>query len=396
MTTDEHPPRRFRVAFALEMSYGFRRHQDTFAGAHAYAEEAGWECFIHPSPDRIIKPRTGGLGFDGIVARATPNMAAAARQAGIPMVNVWMNSPVKDIPSVFPDASAAGEMAAAHLLGRGFRNFGYLGYKKDVDSRNQLAGFRGAVEAHGLSCTVHQFIDEDLDGPAPGWERFISGLEEWVDSWTTPIGIYVTQDLNCRYLIDVCRNKGLYVSQDVAIIGTGNESVICDAPPPTLTSIDLGYTRVGHRAASLLHELMSGAEPPKEPILVAPAELVPRQSTDVFAASDPMVSRALRFMAEHSHERIEVKTVVSAVATNRRSLERRFRQSIGKSIAEEITRLRLERAKRRIVETDAPMKDIALEVGFRNADHFYKVFSRVEGMPPSQFREERQRLFPRN
>ena len=85
---------------------------------------------------------------------------------------------------------------------------------------------------------------------------------------------------------------------------------------------------------------------------------------------------------------------MESVSTNRRTLERKFRESVDCTIAEEITRLRLERAKRRMVETDAPMKDVALEAGFRNADHFYKVFSRVEGLPPSDFRAQRQKAFP--
>lgn len=55
---------------------------------------------------------------------------------------------------------------------------------------------------------------------------------------------------------------------------------------------------------------------------------------------------------------------------------------IGRTIADDITRLRLERAKRRIVETETPMKDVAIDAGFRNADHFYKVFTRIENIPP--------------
>ncbi|MEY3896327.1 MAG: Helix-turn-helix domain [Verrucomicrobiota bacterium] len=47
-----------------------------------------------------------------------------------------------------------------------------------------------------------------------------------------------------------------------------------------------------------------------------------------------------------------------------------------------------------MVETDASMKDVAMDAGFRSADHFYKVFARIEGIPPSQFREERQKAFP--
>ena len=67
---------------------------------------------------------------------------------------------------------------------------------------------------------------------------------------------------------------------------------------------------------------------------------------------------------------------------------------IGRTIADDITRLRLERAKRRIVETETPMKDVAIDAGFRNADHFYKVFTHIENIPPSQYRVERQQAFP--
>ncbi len=384
---------RRRVAIALDMDWGFRRHQDTYAGCHAYAEKMGWDCFIHPAPDRMLSAKGGGSAFDGIIARATPAMAEASKKAGIPIVNVWMNSPAKNLPNVFPDSRAAGVIAAEHLLNRGFRSFGFLGFQRDVDTRDQWLGFSETIHKAGLQCSQQRFSRANLEGSAPAWEPFISRLETWIRSWNNQMGIFVTQDIFCRYLIDVCRSKGLFVSQDVAIVGCGNESIICDAPAPTLTSIDVGHSRVGYRAAELLDELMSGGIAPEKPILVAPTELVPRQSTDVFAASDLMVSRALRFIAENSHARIEVKEVVSAVATNRRTLERRFRDSIGRTIADEITRLRIERAKRRIVETDAPMKYVAVESGFRNADHFYKVFTRVEGITPSQFREERQKIF---
>ncbi len=60
---------------------------------------------------------------------------------------------------------------------------------------------------------------------------------------------------------------------------------------------------------------------------------------------------------------------------------------------EEMTRLRLSRAKRRLVETDTPLKTVAAESGFRTANHFSKVFTRVEGITPTQYREERQKVF---
>ncbi|MDG2122812.1 MAG: DNA-binding transcriptional regulator [Verrucomicrobiales bacterium] len=383
------PPKPKRVAISLEMDWGFKRHLEVYAGCQRYADEAGWDCSIQPAADRVLQR----IPFDGILARATPVLADAAKREGVPLVNVWLNSPEKNLPGVFPDFKKSGAMAAEHLLARGFRQFGYLSYLRDIDSHLQLQGYRTSVKQAGFSCNTHRFARTSVEGAATGWEKFVAGIEAWIDTWNPPIGVFVVNDLFCRYLIDVCRAKGLHVSQDVAIVGTTNESEICASPAPTLTSIDLGYGQIGYRAAAMLDRMMSGHTPPKKSELVPPAELIPRQSTDAFATDDPLVSRALRFIAEHGHQRIEVNDVVAAVATNRRNLERRFRDSLSRTIAAEITRLRLERAKRRLVETDAPMKDIALDAGFRNADHFSKVFTRVEGTPPNQFRKQHQRLF---
>jgi LacI family transcriptional regulator len=386
---------RRRVAISLELEWGFKRHLEVFAGCQRYADEAGWDCSINPAADRLLDPESPGhVQYDGVLARVTRPLAEAAERLGVPVVNAWLNSPMRKLPSVFPDFEASGVMAAEHLLSRGFRRFGFLGFQREIDSRLQLNGFRRGIGPKGYPCTVHRFSQTGLEGKARGWEGFIAGLETWMDGWEAPIGIFVTSDLYCRYLFDVCRSRGLQVSQDVAIIGSSNELAICDAPPPTLTSIDLGYAQVGYRAAALLDRLMNGEAPPEGPELVAPAGLTPRQSTDSFAAEDPLLSRALRFIAEHSHERIEVKHVAAAVAINRRTLERGFRDSLGRSIAGEIMRLRLERAKRRMVETDVPLKRVAEESGFSNANQFYKTFTRVEGMPPSRYRKEHQRLFP--
>jgi LacI family transcriptional regulator len=384
-----------RIAIALELEWAYKRHLQLYAGCQRYADEAGWLSSVNPAIERMlaVSPATGP-NYEGVLARATTNLASAARKAGVPLVNVWLNSPVRDLPSVFPDFEMSGVMAAEHLIGRGFRQFGYLGYLREIDSLQQLAGFRRVTDAAGFPCSAHHFVANRLEASAPGWEAFVAGLEAWIDTWEPPIGIFVSGDLYCRYLIDVCRAKGLHVSQDVAIIGTSNEPEICESPEPGLTSIDMGYGKVGYRAAALLDHLISGGEPPGTPELIAPAELVPRRSTDVYASEDLLVARALRYISENSHHRIQVKDVAAAVATTRRTLERRFSEFAGRTIADEITRLRLERAKRRMVETDAPMKDVAMDAGFRNADHFYKVFARIEGIPPTQYREERQQAFP--
>ena len=370
------------------MDFGYKRHLETYAGCQSYANQAGWECVITPSSSRILKPTPLRQPFDGVLGRATEGLANTARRMGVPLVNVWLNSPVQNLPSVLPDFESSGKMAAEHLVGRGFQRFGYMGFLREKDARQQINGLRTILRPKGHRLTTYRFSRTGMEGKALGWEKFMTGLEKWVDTWEPPIGVLVCNDLYCRYLIEACRAKGLHVPQEVAIVGTSNEPSICASPYPTLTSVDMGFENIGYRAATLLDGLMNGDTAPKQPEYSPPKGLIPRQSTDSLAANDSIVAQALHFISENGQERIQVKDVATAVATTRRTLERKFRDSLGRSIAEEIARLRIERAKRLMIETKASFKALAVDLGFRNADHFYKVFSRVEGMTPSQYRNQ--------
>ena len=61
-----------------------------------------------------------------------------------------------------------------------------------------------------------------------------------------------------------------------------------------------------------------------------------------------------------------------------------------RTIAAEITRLRLERAKRRLVETDEVLKTVATDSGFSSLNHFYRAFVRIEGVSPKEYRRQRR------
>ncbi len=392
MKTAPHDKAR-QVAISLDLDWGFKRHLEVHAGCQRYADEAGWDCSINPAIDKLLGSPTPAC--NGVIARATQAVADAARRARVPVVNVWLNSPARNVPSVLPDFTAAGAMAGEHFLARGFRHFGYLGFLRDRDSPLQQQGFLGVIRREGFSCTEHRISRGSIAGKARGWKAFTTALEAWIAGWKRPIGIFVAHDLYCRYLIDFCRARGLHIPQEVGIVGCHNETAICDSPSPSITSIDLGYAQVGYRAAAMLHRLMNGDPPPTAPELVPPAALVPRQTTDLLSVEDPLVAQAMQFIAEKAHRPMRVKDLAVAMATTRRTLERRFRQAAGVSIAMEITRLRLERAKRRLLETDESMKIVARQSGFRTADHFYKVFIRVEGISPTRYREERRNVFRR-
>jgi LacI family transcriptional regulator len=379
-----------RVAMAIELAWPYRRHHDVFAGAHRYAQEhGGWKFILDEYPELALESKPSKAEYDGIIGRATPRLVAAAEAAGVPLVNVWHSSPVTHVPLVAPDFEAVGRMAAEHLLARGFEHFGFLGRTREKSPREQLRGFRRVLKTAGFSCSS-LMVPSNYATTAANWRKFTARLDRWIDEWSCPMGISTSYDLLARHVACACDRRGLNVPQDVAMVGTHDESVICNHPEPSLTSIDLGYERVGYRAAELLGELMDGALEPTESIYVPPGELIPRRSTDSLAVEDDLVASAMRFITEHSHERIKVGDVAEGVRAPRRTLERRFSECLGRSIAGEIARLRVERAKRKLVGTKATIKSIAREFGFADSLQMAVVFNRLEGMSPNAYRRKHQ------
>lgn len=372
-----------KIAIGIDIEPLYKHHANVVSGILRYAHPRRWECHLEPFFNRAACAR----GYDGLIARVTRTTAACVRQVRIPAVNVWVNSPDQILPRVVPDQRASGRLAAEHLLERGYRRLAYVGQFKNRNCVLHLEGFR-AVLARGMEAPLTHYVTQ-LPRNADDWRRMQDSLSEWVATWRTPIGVFAVDDLLCRYLTDVVLRRGLRIPEDVALVGTQNNELLCEHMRPTLTSIEQGYDRIGFRAARLLDQLMKGRSYPRHPVLIEPVTLVARRSTEGFAVEDPLIARALRYVAEHSHERIGVDDVGVGLALSRRSLERRFRKGLGRSVHEEIVRARLAHAKRLLAENDHPIKAIARDVGFSSSEHLSKVFLQHEGTSPGAYRRER-------
>jgi len=71
----------------------------------------------------------------------------------------------------------------------------------------------------------------------------------------------------------------------------------------------------------------------------------------------------------------------------RRTLERRFRRAMDRTLHDEIRRSHIERSKRLLVESREPLKVVAAHAGFRDAPQFSRVFRSSEGLTPQEYRE---------
>lgn len=253
----------------------------------------------------------------------------------------------------------------------------------------EVVEFRNLLEQHGYDCTTAN-TPQSLSRSLDHWRRTKQLVEAWMDRWQLPIGVMVGGEDLGRLVVQMCHERGWRVPQDVAIIAGQNEENLCENPSPSMTSMEFGYERIGYQCAKLLQHLMNGGRAPKRPISLSPSGLVVRESTDFHAVQDKLVAEALDYISRNSHRHIGQHDVARAVNAETRTLQLRFRKYLDSPIATEIRRVRIERAKRELVQSDRRIEQIARDVGFKTANRMCEIFRRELGITPTDYRRERQ------
>ena len=132
--------------------------------------------------------------------------------------------------------------------------------------------------------------------------------------------------------------------------------------------------------------MMRGVTRERRVITYGPAQVIARRSTDTTQIADVVVVKALEFIAVNACAGIGVPEVVRHVGASRRLAEQRFRTQLGRTILDEIRRVRLERVRTLLRETNQAIGEIARQCGFESESHLGSVFRRAHGCTMRDFR----------
>ena len=86
----------------------------------------------------------------------------------------------------------------------------------------------------------------------------------------------------------------------------------------------------------------------------------------------------------------DIKTLSKIAGMSPFQLDRRMRQAFGLSTGQWVLKQRLDLARKELLETDAPIAEIALDAGYRDQSAFTRQFHRATGLTPSAFRRARE------
>jgi LacI family transcriptional regulator len=145
--------------------------------------------------------------------------------------------------------------------------------------------------------------------------------------------------------------------------------------------------------ARLLDLRMRGRKPESPVVRVAPLRIHEAASTSILAIEDSRLCKAILYLREHACGPISVREVVAESGLSRRALELQMQKVLGCTVHQEITRVRIARAKQLLRSSDLPLAEIALACGLEWASSLCTLFAREVGMPPGRYRAQmRQEL----
>lgn len=347
-------------------------------GAAEFARKHGWDLSIQNVARASELPAlvrdTDGLLLGVHNFEADPVLTRTL----IPAV-CWSGSMVEvNWRRVLNDDIAIGRLAAEHLLTRGFRHFIFFNNAPEIWSVRRRDGFIGRLEADGHTAQTLSLLNNQSD---------IEQLVDRLRRLPKPFGVMVDHDPSAIPFMAACREAGLRIPEDAAVVGVNDEEFVCSVCDPPLSSIPLQTHRIGYESAALLQRLVQKAPLPPWSIVVPPGELIVRRSSDTLATTDKLVIDAVRYIREHLHLGVGTKEVAAEMGISRTTLDTRLSAAVGRTAAMEIRRERLDLVCRLLSSTDLPMPEVARRSGFSSARQLSESFRLFLHQKPTDYRK---------
>ncbi len=270
-------------------------------GVKAYARPDRPWAFHIALPDPKVMPTLKAWKPAGVIAHVDQRaLTAALRRLRAPVVNVCNAIQATPFPRVGLNNVLVGKLAAEHFVQRGLTQFAFLGHCHHVYVSDRRNAFQEAL------ATVTPNPIEVFDAPSPtpwggNWALTEKRLHRWLLALPKPVGVLAANDQLGLQLAEVCRMIGLRVPDDVSIVGVDNDELVCQLASPPLSSISGGGEQTGYAAAAMLDRCMQGHPPPTEPVLLPPAALITRQSSDILTVRDSDVQTVVRAHPRSRH-----------------------------------------------------------------------------------------------
>lgn len=196
-----------RVLLRIETSREYGR--GLLRGIYRYSSlQRRWR--IEQQPPFYVADSSAGVkmgrrihrGVNGIITRDYPGVMARGKRR-IPVVYAsYLHAEAQNAHTIVTDDRAIGDLAASHLLERGFRHFGYVGYDEMFWSQRRRESFAAKLHAAGHQCHFWVQNRAPQAHQGPGEQK---SLAAWLARQPKPLGVMACNDDRARNVVDACQ-----------------------------------------------------------------------------------------------------------------------------------------------------------------------------------------------
>jgi LacI family transcriptional regulator len=380
-----------RIGLLVESSHAFGR--AVLRGIAAYAKAFGPWAFWHEERafDDPIPPGLEAWAPDGVIARvASPILARQLRRLRIPVVDLYEQHDFPGQLRVVVNHREVVRSAIEHLRERGLQHLAFAGFPnvrfstertRIFEEQTARRGTRPHVYVAPGSARTTRLATIETDGM-----RHTETLAAWLHRLPKPVGILCCNDMRAQQVLGICAEQGIAIPDVIAVIGVDNDEVRCELSRPALSSVDPNAFRVGYEASALLHRALRGRRLSRQEVVVEPAGVVQRRSTDVLVFADSLVADLVQTVREHACRGLSLKKLIQQSGLSRATLDRWFLDNLGRTPRAEINRVQLQRVRELLATTDLPLKQVAKIAGFARRETMHRIFRRATQQTPAEYR----------
>jgi LacI family transcriptional regulator len=319
------------------------------AGVRRYAAATGWNVIPIPQEKSSSKSLAGLLeryrpvgcicDEDSTPTRATPRLFG-----DVPVVFANGYGSLYGGPAgrICVDNAAVARAAFRELSAGNPEAFAVVGESSSPEwSVVRIKSFQAEVAKTGHPCHI---IRENRWKVA---REFTAYIRPWIEALPRHTAIYAVNDPIARRIADAANAAKLRIPQDLTLLGTDNTPTWCEAPSPTISSIQLDFERMGYLAAKMLGQKICQHGPDggggAVSASIGPMLAVRRESTGGRGRMEPHILEAVEIIRREACNGLTVAKLAARLPGSRRLLDLRFREAMGHSVLDEIQQVRLER-----------------------------------------------------
>jgi len=347
-----------------------------------YADKHNWQLEI---AERFNPPRY--WNGDGVLSMfldepVMNSFLETLIRRRIPIVDLFGIRMRRGMGAVIHDNEALGRLAAEHFAERGFRHAAFYAFEWTRQHDERYDSFAAAWKGEPPA----RWIWPEEAGGRSGRNALVDWTVRKLRNAPKPVAVYTYNSYNAAFLARICLDKGIAVPHNVAILSANDSSIHNCRRSMPISGIDRDEDRKYRTAVALLDRMMDGKANRDTVISIKPKCVVTRRSTDVTAVDDETLRKATALISQDISSHFGPSQVAAGLGISLRRLNAMSRNELGHSVLDEIARLRIEEAKRLMISSDDKLSTVASVTGFCNASYFGKVFRRLTGQTPREWR----------